>query len=327
MTSTTMEAIKELSLTTGTAIMDVVFPTTKIMVPNLLKNKSSILSVPRSTHSYGSHPRHTLDLYPSSSTSSSSPILIYLYGGGLVYGDKILDIPVLENLVYHNLGAFFAKRGITTIIPDYRRVDTEAGGEGAIYPSGAEDISTVLQWLSKTDLLDGKGNKRDVYLMGNSAGGLHIATYLLEPRYLEERKSWQGESNVSLKGFVGVGVPYNFDGALADRKETLDRYYGSDENIETKSPYGLLKVVGESKKSRDELGIPKLLVLYSEWDPVDEILKSNHDFVKLAEEAWGEKIEVIEIQGHNHISPPMALSSGEGEEWGEQAARWIKGNA
>ncbi|KAF7856943.1 hypothetical protein EAF04_009703 [Stromatinia cepivora] len=322
-----MEALKKLSLTTGTSIMEIVLPTIKIMAPHLQKNKNSILSVPRSTHSYGSHPRQTLDLYPSSNSPSSSPILIFLYGGGLTRGDKILGIPFLDNLVYHNLGAFFSKRGITAIIPDYRRVDSETGGEGAIYPTGGEDISTVLQWLSKTDLLDGKGNKKDVYLMGNSAGGLHIATYLLEPRFLEERKTWQGDSNVSLKGAVEVGVPYNFDEAWVDRKEMLDRYYGSDENVKTKCPYGLLKAVGESKKSKEELGIPKLLVMNSEWDPVDEILKPNDAFVKLAEEVWGEKIEVIKIQGHNHISPPMALSSGEGEEWGEQVAGWINGNA
>lgn len=132
---------------------------------------------------------------------------------------------------------------------------------------------------------------------------------------------------MTLKGVIKVGAPYNFDGSRADRKDMLDRYYGSDENIQTKSPCGLLKAVGESKKSREELGIPKLLVMNSEWDPVDEILKSNDDFVKLGEEVWGEKIEVIKIQGHNHISPPTALSSGEGEEWGEQVARWIRGNA
>lgn len=201
------------------------------------------------------------------------------------------------------------------------------GGLGALYPSGGEDLSTLLQWLSKTDLLDGKGNKRDVYLMGNSAGGLHIATYLLEPRILSGRKSWQGDANVSLKGVVEVGVPFNFDEALHGRKEMLDRYYGSDEDVIAKCPHGLLKAVGESKKSREELGISKLLVMNSEWDPVDEILNPNGAFVKLGVVIWGEKIEVIKIKGHNHISPPMALSTGEGEEWGEQAEGWIKGNA
>ncbi|KAA8575303.1 hypothetical protein EYC84_004478 [Monilinia fructicola] len=323
-----MEELKDLTLTTGTSIMDTVLPTMKIFGPHLQKNSASILSVSRSTHTYGSHARQTLDLYPSSSSSPrSSPILIFFYGGGLVRGDKILGIPFFDNLVYHNLGSFFSKQGITTIIPDYRRVDSETGGEGAVYPSGGEDVSAVLQWLSKTDVLDGVGNKGHVYLMGNSAGGLHVTTYLLEPRFLEERKSWQGNASITLRGAVEVGVPFNFHNALAGRREMLDRYYGSDESVEAKCPYGLLKAIGESKKSREELGIPKLLVLNSEWDPVDEILKPNDAFVKLGEEIWGEKIEVIKIKGHNHISPPLVLSTGEGEEWGNQAAGWIKENA
>ncbi|KAF7953699.1 uncharacterized protein EAE97_001098 [Botrytis byssoidea] len=322
-----MEALKNLSLTTGTSIMEILFPTIKILAPHLQKNRNAILSVPRSTHTYGSHPRQTLDLYPSSTASSTSPILIFFYGGGLTRGDKILEVPILDKLVYHNLGSFFSKQGITTIIPDYRRVDSETGGEGAIYPSGGEDVSAVLHWLSKTDLLDGKGNKREVYLMGNSAGGLHIATYLLEPRFLEERKSWQGEANVSLKGAVEVGVPFSFEEALAGRNDMLEKYYGSDKDILARCPYGLLKAVGESKKSREELGIPRLLVMNSEYDPVDEILNPNDAFVKLGEKIWEEKIEVVKIEGHNHISPPMALSTGEGEEWGEKAAAWIKINS
>lgn len=39
---------------------------------------------------------------------------------------------VPKGLVYHNLGTFFASRGITTLVPDYRRVDSKHGGEGAV---------------------------------------------------------------------------------------------------------------------------------------------------------------------------------------------------
>ncbi|KAI9648796.1 hypothetical protein NHQ30_003436 [Ciborinia camelliae] len=331
-----MEELHNLSLTTGTSIPEILQPTLQILAPHLQKNRHSILSTPRSTHQYGTHPRQTLDFYPSTRSPSSSPILIYIYGGGLTRGDKNLGIPLLENLVYANLGSYFSAQGISTLIPDYRRVDSESGGEGAVYPSGAEDLACVLQWLAQTHVLDGMGNRRDVYLMGNSAGGVHIATYLLEPRFLEERKMWQiqgqgegkgdGDANMILRGVVEVGVPFHFHEALSGRKEMLARYYGNSEEVQTKCPYGLLKAIGETQKSREELGIPKLLVMNSEWDPVDEILNPNDEFVRLGEEVWGEKIEVRMIKGHNHISPPMALGSGVGEEWGEQVAGWIKGN-
>jgi len=36
------------------------------------------------------------------------------------------------------------------------------------------------------------------------------------------------------------------------------------------------------------------------------------------------KVDVIEAKGHNHVSLIYALSSGEGEEWADQAAKWIR---
>ena len=39
---------------------------------------------------------------------------------------------VPNGLVHNNLGTFFASRGITTLVPDYRRVDSRHGGEGAV---------------------------------------------------------------------------------------------------------------------------------------------------------------------------------------------------
>jgi hypothetical protein len=130
-------------------IPSVLKPTFEILNPLLISNQSRILSIPLKTCIYGAHPLQTLDIYtPLAASTSSSPIVIFLYGGGLTHGDKILtNIP--QSLIYHNLGSFFALYGFTTVIPDYRRVDNpKAGtGEGAIYPSDGEDVATVLEWL------------------------------------------------------------------------------------------------------------------------------------------------------------------------------------
>lgn len=42
---------------------------------------------------------------------------------------------VPKGLVYNNLGTFFASRGITTLVPDYRRVNSKHGGEDAVSSS------------------------------------------------------------------------------------------------------------------------------------------------------------------------------------------------
>jgi hypothetical protein len=318
-----MDQIQALDASTGQSIPDILMPTMKIFTPLLLKNKEAILSIPRKEQSYGPHPRQKLDIYLSPTPSPNSPILVYFYGGGLIRGDKIVPM-ILDGLLYHNLGTFFAKRGITTIVADYRRVNSEFGGEDAVFPSGADDVSLVMKWLEAFSY-KGSGN---LVIMGNSAGGVHLSTFLLDPQFLDQRKSLaSAEKGLKLVGGVEVGVPFHFKSAGAGRAGTLERYYGSAKGIEEKCAYGLLEAVGKTGMSREETGVPKLLLLLGEFDPEDEIGQSMRDFAELGEKTWGSWLEFRTIKGHNHISPPPALMSGdvEGEKWGEEVAAWIKG--
>jgi hypothetical protein len=213
----------------GTAIPTILEPTFKILIPLLITNESHILSIPRQTYSYGTHPCQTLDTYsPLTASAIVSPIVIFLYGGGLTRSDKILpQIP--QSLIYHNFGTFFALRNFTTIIPDYRRVgDPKAvTGEGATYPSGGEDIATVLEWLESASCpLQSSKQPRDVFIIGNSAGGVHLATYLLESRFESGRKRlFDGSGLYRLRGAVLPSAPLDFKSARPERSETLDRYW------------------------------------------------------------------------------------------------------
>jgi len=314
-----MNAIKDLHKSVGSAIQAIVMPTVKIFTAPLVKNKDTILSIPKQTESYGPHPRHKLDIYYSTTDPKNAPILLFFYGGGLVSGDKITPL-VPGGLVYHNVGAFFAQRGINVIIPDYRRVNSERGGEDAQYPSGGEDVSLSLKWLESFE----GGDKSKVFLMGNSAGGLHVSTWLLEPKFLEQRKALQGGGKAVLKGVVDLGVPFGFREAHPDRMDMLQKYYGGLEQAQELCPHGLLQAVAKTGKSRKEIGVPKELVLVSEFEPVDEVRAPSENFVKLSNEIWGDGLEFREIPGHNHISPVMSLLSGEGEQWGDDVAKWIK---
>jgi len=152
-----MEDLKTLNASAGQSIPAVLMPTFGIWTPHLLKNKDAIKAVSPTTSSYGSHPRQELDIYKATSDSAKTPILVFFHGGGLIRGDKAPpQFP--EGLVYANLGVFFATRGITTIVPNYRLVNSPFGGHDAVFPSGGEDVSLVLKYLEK----EFKG--RDVYL-------------------------------------------------------------------------------------------------------------------------------------------------------------------
>jgi len=70
-----------------------------------------------------------------------------------------------------------------------------------------------MKWLQTSELT--KNGGRDVYFLGNSAGGSHVTTFLFDRSFLEERKQYvdvakgylqgtkemvTGRTGVSLKG-------------------------------------------------------------------------------------------------------------------------------
>lgn len=151
--SSPRDEIRVLHLSTCDSIPAVTSSTYKIYTPHLLRNIEKIYEIEPITEQYGSHDRHKVDIYqarprhdtkqPQQHESSDrgadaagdnrSPILVFLYGGGMVRGDRILkekDVP--KGLMFRNLGVFFAERGLTTCVMDYRRVSLGGGGEGAV---------------------------------------------------------------------------------------------------------------------------------------------------------------------------------------------------
>jgi hypothetical protein len=70
------------------------------------------------------------------------------------------------------------------------------------------------------------------------------------------------------------------------------------------------------------LAPPRVFILVAENEP-PEFLTAADD---LSHEFKRKDIESCKssLKGHNHISIEVNLSSGEGEEWGEEVAAWIK---
>jgi len=303
----------------GRIIPQVLPRTSEIYGLILDKNsKQEILGTARETFTYGSHKRQQLDLYTPSKPAGKEPrpLLIFLYGGGFINGEKVLSrIP--GGLVYTNLGYYFAEKvGFDTIIPDYR-----LNGDGGAFPSGAEDISGVLDWVQKKFAAQ---QGKPVYLMGNSAGGVHLAGWLLADQFKSSREpSITGESNIKIAGVITLGSLMNFVGAPPPLVSVLREHFG--EGYENLSPIALLK---KAVKNGALVGKwPRLLVLYSELDPQD-IIKSNIEFLEELERS-GLAADHFILQGHNHISPPMALGTGIATEevWGERVVAWCKNSS
>ncbi|WPG97865.1 Hypothetical protein R9X50_00064700 [Acrodontium crateriforme] len=303
----------------GKSIPQILQPTHNLFLPLLSANSTKINSVKKETFAYGQHERQQLDVYtpPSPSTvNGRRAVLMFAYGGGLIHGAR--SLPFMNNLMHANIGAFFAlNAGYTVVVTDYRLMQ-----HGAAFPSGGEDLALAVEWIIASY------EDADLFLMGNSAGGVHLSTFLLHSSFAETRAKILpgGSSRSRLRGAVLLSVPLSFDIALTLRPElqqTVAKYFGDD--VHGNSPVGLLRQAREKDGVLDVVnGGVRVLVLIGELDPEEDILIPRDEFVKEWSLFKGNPSRCALVtdcmEGQNHISPPCSLmTEGERENaWGWQ---------
>ncbi|ORY60023.1 Alpha/Beta hydrolase protein [Pseudomassariella vexata] len=306
----------------GRGIFEVLEATFAIYKPLILAQESNIRTTRRSTHRYGDHPRQELDVYhpstPAATPSGARPVLAFFHGGGFVAGAKD-GAGYANGLVFANLGHFFASRfGYTVVVANYRLMS-----HGARYPSGGEDVKLTVEWIAGTLAKEEGYGMIDLFVMGNSAGAVHVATYTLAEEFEESRKAItahsreKGGKGTLLRGVLLLGAPCHYGN---ETNGTLRDYFGPDKIFDY-APMGLLQAA--KQRGGPELPGVKLALLISEYDPEELVVKTNHEFVK----EWpGSNIEVQVLKGQNHISPQLSLATGieEEEAWGVIVARFCE---
>jgi triacylglycerol lipase len=122
---------------------------------------------------YGHDPAQKLDVYePAVRTADPMPVFIYIHGGGFTRGDKARS----GSPFYGNLGYWFARHGVVTILANYRLAPKFK------WPTGAKDMAGIIAW-THAHIADYGGNPKRIFLMGESAGAAHVAAYVLEKRF------------------------------------------------------------------------------------------------------------------------------------------------
>lgn len=116
---------------------------------------------------YGPHERHRLDLFRPKDGRSDCPVVVFAHGGGFVQGDKGRE----NSPFYGNFGAWAAAAGFVGIAVNYRLAPDH------VWPAGAEDLERLLDWLTANAGQHG-GDPARVFLCGQSAGAVHVASYL-----------------------------------------------------------------------------------------------------------------------------------------------------
>jgi acetyl esterase/lipase len=157
---------------------------------------------------YGPADRNLLDVFVPEVAATSRPVLIYIHGGGFVAGNKRAP----GSPFYDNVMLWAVKNGFVGVNATYRLAPQ------SVWPAGAEDLASVVQWVSEKTGARG-GDPARVYLMGHSAGAVHVASYVSHPELYKVKDG-------GLAGAIMVSGIYDLAATPAGDNERI--YFGDD---------------------------------------------------------------------------------------------------
>lgn len=232
---------------------------------------------------YGPHERHLLDVYVPAAGAQGAPVLACLHGGGFIRGDKRAK---------ENAGVFFARHGFVTVVPSYRLAPA------ARWPSGAEDVAAVWQWM-QAHVAGYGGDPSRIVLMGESAGAAHVALATLVRRF-------HPAGGLKPAGAILASGPYNagLEGqarralGVPDDDPRNDAYFGPD-----RSRWASMSTVDLV----DAEPFP-LLVTFNELDLMIMQVAAGELYSRLVMR-HGFMPEIRMIRHHNHFSGAMSMGT------------------
>ena len=231
--------------------------------------------------SYGPDERNRLDVFARDGLAGA-PVLVFVHGGGFVMGDKHTE----GSPFYSNVGDYAARQGWVGVTMTYRLAPAHK------FPSGAEDVALVVQWLRDNVARYG-GDPARIVLSGQSAGAAHVASYVAHRRF-----------HVAERGGIAGAVLMSgiYDTLNTTANDFHRAYYG-----EERAMWGPASMQAGLINSE----IP-LMFTVSELDPTDFQVAAT----RLASEwgaAKGEFPRLHYLAGHNHLTPALSIGSPEDE--------------
>ena len=162
-------------------------PTVKPLCPP--EEKPRFEDVPYATVKLDNGQDYTLklDIYQSAGQSKPGPCIIYIFGGGFMWGEYK---QVTQKAVYCRDLVRLTKEGYTVVCPDYRLVSQ------SIFPACINDVKGVVRFLKANGEKYNIDPER-IGALGNSAGGCLAAMLALSSKCGE------------LEGDVGGNLEYD----------------------------------------------------------------------------------------------------------------------
>jgi acetyl esterase/lipase len=160
---------------------------------------------------YGAADRNLLDVFVPETASSPRPVLIFVHGGAFIGGNKRIG----DSPFYDNIMLWAVKNGFVGVNTTYRLAPQSP------WPAAAEDLGAVVQWVSANIAARG-GDPARIYLMGHSAGAVHVASYVSHPEFYKVKSG-------GLAGAIMVSGIYDLTAGPAGDPEKA--YFGTDPSL------------------------------------------------------------------------------------------------
>jgi acetyl esterase len=232
---------------------------------------------------YGEDARHRLDIFVPAKKPAAAPVIVYVHGGGYVAGAR----SPLPGLIYDNVPTFFARHGCIGVNATYRLAPAHK------WPAGAADMGAAVAWL-RANIAAYGGDPSKIFLMGQSAGASHVATWTFLDRV--HGSAGPGIAGaILLSGGYAALHPQFHSGPSAPNHIA---YFGEDT-----ASWNEKCVLGNVKA-----GHPRVFVGVAELDPYPLTWPSAALVAELVQR--DKRIPWFRMmRGHNHVSPAMQINS------------------
>jgi len=252
--------------------------TIRLFTPLLATGPKAGITV-TADEAYGADPRQTLDVYQPQG-ANNLPVVVFVHGGALTSGNKNTNKEISANALY-----YFARHGFLGINGTYRLAPKH------VYPAAAQDIGGVVAWIKENAKRFG-GNPEHIYLIGRSAGALHVATWAFDPKI-------HGAKGPGVAGVVLISGRLKADSRADDPNgKRVPEYFGTDTALyPERSPvnYGALSA------------LPTFIVIAEFDNPFLDVYGAEL-FSKMCV-ARSQCPRFLRLVGHNHQSTTASLNT------------------
>ncbi len=245
---------------------------------------------------YGPAERNLADIFvPDSPGTAPRAVLLFVHGGAFTRGDR--QSPP-GSPFYDNIAVWAARNGFIGVNMTYRLAPK------FMWPAAVQDVAAAVRYLEANIEALG-GNPSRIFLMGQSAGAVHVASYIAHPEF-------HGPRGAGVAGAIIVSGAYDFTAfQLGDQEKA---YFGTDPDRyqEHSSLQGLV-----------ETKVP-LLIANAELDPPMFVQQAKQ--LRDAFSEAGKSSVMLTLAGHNHLSTVYSINTDD-KKLSDQIASFIDGGS